>query len=460
MANATGKPNIVLILTDHFRPDAVGRSTPNLMKLAERGAMFTNAYCASPLCQPARVSIVTGLYPSQHGACGNMAEPISDGLRDDTYMHQLRSAGYYSALIGKHHYIDRYGLGFDALDDDEEIARYGYDHVFQVLSEAIGASYDNDCRYTHYLREKGVFEECRKAFAAGAWACKDFPFPEEDFDDAFIGRTGCEFIRNCEDSRPLYLNLSFVGPHPPYWHPDGLQHDPAAMPKPMGVPDSEWTRQRRAHYMDRCSLIDRHVGQLVETLEEQDMLDDTVIIFTSDHGDNLGDYGIWDKRFFYEQSVGVPLIMCGPGVPRGARDLTGKLSKALVSHLDLYPTILNMAGADPASYESRPGLDVLAMLREERASFRREVCAELGTAMMIRTASWKLVFDPEQGGVQQLFNLATDPTEEHNLAGAAGYERVVGDLTQDMLAHRIRLTQYTHDKEECRVQRVRIGPTV
>jgi len=453
------QPNIILILTDHLRRDALGPSMPNVMDLAEQGAQFVNAYCPSPLCQPSRLSIVTGLYPSQHGACGNMAEPIADDLRDDTFMHHLRTAGYKTALIGKHHFIDRYGIGMDALDDDEEIGRYGYDHVWQVLGEvfAPGDPKHNECRYTHFIRKEGLEDEFRTVYAKNSWACGEFPFEEKYYDDAYIGHMGSEFVRDNNEGQPFYLNLSFLGPHPPYWHYGDLQHDPARMLKPLGVRDSEFVRTRRAHYMDKCALIDRYVGELVESLESRGMLENTLLISTSDHGDNLGDFGIWDKRFYYEQSVGVPLVMRGPGVPRGARGLTGKLSRQMVSLVDLYPTILGAAGAEVPA-RPRPGRDLLPMLREETGG-RDGIYAELGTAVVFRTGNWKIVFDPEQGGVQYLFNLAVDATEEQNLAGVAGYERTASDLVERLLAYRIRLTQYTQDKEERRFQRVRIRKT-
>ena len=115
------QPNIILILTDHFRPDAVGTSTPTLLSLAKKGIEFANAYCASPLCQHARASIITGKFPSQHGICGNQADPIHPDLRATTFMRNLQELGYYTALIGKHHFLDRFGLGMDVTADDEQI---------------------------------------------------------------------------------------------------------------------------------------------------------------------------------------------------------------------------------------------------------------------------------------------------------------------------------------------------
>ncbi|MCC2686040.1 MAG: betC 3 [Paenibacillaceae bacterium] len=445
-------PNIILVMTDHFRRDAITKkNTPHLMKLAESGVLFANAYCAAPLCGPARNALITGMYPSQNGVCGNQAEPIPTELRDDTFMNHLRSSGYITALIGKHHYIDRYGLDVDVREDNDEIKRYGFDHVFQVVDD--GENGHNEDEYTTYLRNKGLLDVHREQLKKGGFR---HPFPEEDYIDAFIGSRGCQFIREYDQKQPFYLNVSFVGPHPPLWHPGDLQSDPEQMAAPIGTADSKQARMKRAHYADKVHIIDRWIGELVRTVEERGLERDTVWIFTSDHGDNLGDFGIWDKRFFYEQSVGVPLILSGPGIPHGQRRNGMRVSKAMVSHLDLYPTILRLAQTSAVRNESRDGRDILSMLSEDREAFHREIFAELGTSAMIRTANWKLVFDPEQGGVQHLYNLAVDPSEQVNLAGAAGYEHVVNDLLQKLLGRYIRMRQYTHVKEEQRVQRIRI----
>lgn len=451
------QPNIILILTDHFRRDALGSATPNLMQLAGEGTRFTNAYCASPLCQPARVSIVTGMYPSQTGVCGNQNDPIPSDLREDTFMHHLQQAGYYTALIGKHHYIDRYGIGMNVTEDNEEIRKYGFDYVFQVVDD--GENAHNDDEYTKYLRKKGLLEEFRAALTGRGKSSDPFrhPFAEDDTADGFIGRNGIRFVQEYEEDRPFYLNLSFIGPHPPYWHPGDIEVDTDNVPAPVGAADNPYTRKLRAHYLQKCALIDRYIGELVEVLKERGMYENTVIIFTSDHGDNLGDYGIWDKRFFYEMSVGVPLLMRGPGIPRQERMNGPRLSKALVSHLDLYPTILRLAGIKIKPDWQRFGQDLLRILNGEPGAGHNAVFAELATCVMIRTGNWKLVFDPEQGGVQYLFNLAVDPREQENLAGVAGYEGVTLDLIQQMLAYKIKYTQRTHVKEEQRLQRVRVS---
>ena len=322
--------------------------------------------------------------------------------------------------------------------------------MFQVHDD--GENGHNEDEYTAYLREKGMLETFRSALRQGGYR---HPFDDpDDTADGFIGLHGIRFVEDYHGEQPFYLNLSFIGPHPPLWHPGELQHEPQHMPPPVGAPDEPSVRLRRAHYMDRCALIDRYVGRLVEAIERRGLGDRTVIIFTSDHGDCLGDHGIWDKRFFYESSVGVPLFLCGPQVAASTRGNAPRVSKALASHLDLYPTILSLAGVEAAADRRRPGLDLLAMERGEPQSSRDAVFAELATFAMVRTANWKLVFDPEQAGVQQLYNLIGDPQEERNLAGTAGYEHVTIDLLQRLLTHRISLTQYTHVKEEQHMQRV------
>jgi choline-sulfatase len=462
------QPNIIFVLTDHFRPDAVGASTPNLRTLVERGVQFRNAYCASPLCQPARASIITGKFPSQHGICGNQADPIHPDLRADTFMSHLQAAGYATALIGKHHYLDRFGMGMDVTEDDEQIKLYGFDSVIQVVDD--DENLHNDDAYTHHLRKKGLLEKFRDAFDQLAWECKPHPLEEEDTPDGFIGRHGVEFIKAYNRRQPFYLNLSFIGPHPPYWHPGALQHDPELMSEPLGSANnlplqrgsvkyqalSLSAKENRAHYMDKCALIDRWIGLLVNVLEERSFLENSVIVFSSDHGDNLGDYGIWDKRFFYEQCVGVPLIAAGPGIEAGDRRSGSRISKAMVSHLDLYPTLLDIAGISRQSDHTFWGRSLAPLLRGEIGTHHRFVYAELATSVMIRTAAAKLVFDPEQGGVTHLYNLVRDPRELENLAGAAGYEAISQPLIEQILSHRILLSQYTQSKEEKRLQSVRI----
>ncbi len=244
------QPNIILIITDHFRRDGLGSHTPNLNKLADRGALFHNAYCASPLCQPARNCIVTGLHNFQHKVCGNMSTPITEDLRSDTFMHHLRTSGYTTAMIGKHHYIDRYGVGMDVKEDHEDILAYGFDHVVQVLDD--GETMHNDDDYTAYLEKKSMLKAFRDSWKTHL-SKYTHPFDEDDSADGFIGKTGVEYVRDISTDKPFYMNLGFIGPHPPLWHPGELTVKPEDMDLPLGGENVEYAQMRRAHYTEKCA---------------------------------------------------------------------------------------------------------------------------------------------------------------------------------------------------------------
>ncbi len=459
------QPNIILILTDHFRRDALTPAVaPNLWRLAGNGTAFAHAMSASPLCQPARCSIISGMLPSHTGACGNQSNPLherGDWAPDgspggiDTFMHHFQRAGYTTALIGKHHYIDRYGMDMDVKSDNDALKTYGFDYVCQVLDD--GESMHNENEYTAWLAGQNKLDAFRECFGTHAWQAKAMPFGAEASADAFIGRQGIAFIEKCEANKPFYLNLSFIGPHPPFWYGEDFtgKNDENILDVPRGAENSPETRRIRAAYLAKCRLIDRAVGDLIHTLKVQNLYDNTVFVFTSDHGDCLGDFGIWGKRYFYESSVGVPLFISGGPVPQQARLNGARVSKALCSHLDLYPTLLGLAGITPRPDQRRTGIDLVAMLATDGGGHEK-IVAELATAMMIRIPHWKLVYDAEAGGVVQLFNLRRDKDELDNLAGVPGYEAITGELVAQLLSDKIRRTQFTHVKEEQGLQEVRV----
>lgn len=438
-----------------MRPDSLAQAkTPNLDALAARGVRFDNAYCASPLCQPSRACIVAGTFPTQHGVCGNKNEPISVQERQDTYPSHLQRAGYHTALIGKHHYYDRWAVGMDVLQDDEEVRGYGYDHVWQIVDDHLR----NQDRYTRYLEKIGrleLFQDMTRTHAYDPHA-----LDPDEFDDGYIGETAAQYVESFEGDGPLYLQVGFLGPHPPYWAPGeyATMYDPEEMAPPKAVSTPRLigrAKRARAQYLGRVSLIDHYVGRLCAALEARGMLENTLILFTADHGDLIGDYGIFDKRYFYEQSVCVPFIMAGPGIELNTR-LGGRICRELVSGVDLYPTFLHAAGCqNRLGTGPRDGLSLLD-IANDRGPRRKAVYSELGTMMMVRDANWKLVYDAEQGGVQYLFNLRRDSEELDNLAGVAGYGHVEKHCVELLLTHLIRLTHHTQQKERERLQRVRI----
>jgi arylsulfatase A-like enzyme len=221
-----------------MRPDHLNKM-PELMKLANDGVLFEHAYTASPLCQPSRVALVTGLYPSQNGIYGNQTGPVSDELRDNTFMNKLRSSGYYTALIGKHHYIDRYSTGIDVVKEDaDEIKRYGFDHLVQCLdvTEHIpnADKTENLDDYIYFLKKKGLLEKYFSEVQEGMRSGKH-PLSPDDSEDGFIGTQSAEFIRNYNKKMPFYLNVSFIGPHPPYMVPGEFKTSPDNTAQPLNA---------------------------------------------------------------------------------------------------------------------------------------------------------------------------------------------------------------------------------
>jgi len=451
------RPNILFVTTDHLRCDVAGMESvaPNVNSLADRGVEFANSYCASPLCMPSRNCIVTGQFPSQHGVCGNMSDPLDADQRADTYMNHLQGAGYHTALVGKHHYIDCYNLEMDVVDEnDDEIASYGYDHVWQVLDD--GENLHNDDRFTRHLEDLGELDRYRRLQGEGA----DCPYAPERVADGYIGEQSVAFLEEYDRGEPFYLHASFVGPHPPYhWVPEEFDvFDPEDAPPVVGVDDPEErqaVRETRAKYMGKVALIDHYVGELLDALENKGMLEDTLVVFTSDHGDMLGDDGIFDKRHFHEQSVGVPLVVAGAGIDPNESDRLGGITrKELVNNVDLYPTFLDAAGVDEVHGNAERSGQSLLPVANGTAEHRRDaVFSELGTTMMVRDASHKLVFDPERGGVWKLFDIRSDPAERENIAGDPSAP--TRQLTERLCARLVRQTNYTHEKEQMRVQEVR-----
>jgi arylsulfatase A-like enzyme len=378
-------------------------------------------------------------------------------------MNKLQASGYYTALIGKHHYIDRFETGTDIVRTDAEaVKKYGFNSVIQVVdvTETMpnADNTQNIDDYIYYLRKKGLekqyFDNLKDSLKAGR-----HPLTSPNTQDGFIGLSACSFIEDYNKKEPFYLNVSFVGPHPPYEVPAAFSNtDPGDTDDPIGegAQPGNATKRKRAVYDDMITQIDMYVGKMVEALKRIHQLDNTVIIFTADHGDNLGDFGIWDKRYFYEQSVEVPFFITGKGIPGRDHRVGAVASKALISSLDIYPTIMDLAHITQVP-PNLGGINLMDIINGKESAFRDAVYSQLGTLMMIRTAGWKMVFDPEEGGAYYLFNLISDPKELNNLAGVAGYESVTADLTKKLLSFYIKMYQSTQLKEQLRLQKVRVG---
>ena len=426
-------PNILLIMSDQQRWDYLGCygadfvATPNLDRLAARGMRFENAFTNAPVCAPSRIGLATGLHPARIGCLDNSCF-LPPHL--PTYTQRLRDGGYRVGCVGKldlakpDGYNGRYG-------DRPRVYGWGFTHPEEVegkMHAGLGDPQRPHGPYTHYLRERGrlqAFWEDYQARAKAGWVrgvSHDSVLPSEDFHDVYIGRRAARWIDKIADDFPWHLFVSFVGPHDPFDPPAeyAQRYREAAMPeaiamRPAGKPGWVQKRQQdidaaelafiRRQYCALITLIDEQIGLLIDALEARGMLDNTVIIFTSDHGEMLGDQGLFQKSLPYEPSTHIPLIAAGPGIAGG------QTSQALVDMSDINPTICELAGLEPAT-----GLDArsFAGLLSGGGEHRREIVSALGNFRCLRDETHKFVQNVNDR--DELYDLVDDPGETVNLA--------------------------------------------
>ena len=425
------KRNVIVIMTDELRRDALGcygnkiARTPTIDRLAENGLVFDACYTPSPICVPARASIATGRYVHET-RCWSNAQPYRG--EPESWHHRLRDAGFHTVSIGKLH--------FRGAQDDNG------------FSEEIEPVYVRDGKgWIHgLLRDRDdLFDP--SSFAEHIGPGDD---PYTDYDEK-VCAAAIDWIANRgkrEDGN-WCMFLSFLRPHYPLTCPPRFyeQFDPEAMPMPIPAdpasdsthPVLEWMRKscnydapfdddmRRiaiASYHGLCSFVDDMVAQVLATLEASGMAEDTSIIFTSDHGECLGDRGFWTKMVMYEEAVTVPMIIAGAGSKKG------RISRP-VSLIDLYPTILELAGVE-AEPQTIP--QYARSLVESSAEADRPILSEYHdygaqTAMfMLRKGRWKLVCYP--GFPSQLFDMEADPGERRELSNEAEYSSILSEMTE------------------------------
>lgn len=462
MSTDDRRPNIVLVITDQQRHDTIAALghrhmvTPHLDRMATDGAVFDRAYVTAPSCSPSRASLFTGLYPSGNGVLRN------DESWPRTWVEDLAASGYRCVNVGKMHtYPYEAASGFHERHVVENKDRG---------TPAVPYFLDN---WDKALHVSGVVKPDRTTLNAlpdyrerlGAF---EWTLPEHLHADSFVGSLAVRWLDVYPGQEPFFLQVGFPGPHPPYDAPSRLlelyedaeipavnrtERELADMPPQLRSirrehlehdhdsivhlehPTPEQLRRQRQHYYANVSLIDEQVGELIAALERRGVLEDTVVVFTSDHGDALNDHGLSQKWTMYEPSVHVPAIVWGPRYVRPGRH------DGLISHIDLGATILDLADVAP-----RPGVaarTLLPALRGDPTWRGRDVVFSEQARDGIQRDSemMTMAFDGRHKLVAfsdapegQLFDLAEDPAEQHDLWKAPEHshvkDRLLGQIAQ------------------------------
>lgn len=443
------RPNILFLMDDQHRGDTLGIAghkvihTPNMDRLAREGSHFTKAYASVPSCIAARASLLTGLSPWSHGVLGYATQARKWPFEKPQALHD---AGYYAMSIGKNHFnpfnnphgYDR-TLLYDGWDKTDKVDDYG-----QWLAK----------------KAPGV-EEHSTHLGWNDRTAKPWPHADELHPTNWIGQQAVDFLTGYSDERPFFLKVSFHRPHPPYdpiskwfdyysklelpkptvgewakqWYGDFKPPQPPESAR--GALSDEEIHNSRQGYYGSISHVDEQIGLIVAALEKRGMLENTLIVFLSDHGEMVGDHHLWRKAWAYEGSARIPLI-----IRWGSEMLTaprGQVLSQLAELRDILPTFLDAAGlAIPRTIE---GQSLLELIRGKTAGWRTQLDLEHSTCYFNENA-WTALTDGRYKYIfhafmdkEQLFDLDNDPNEMNDLSADASQVDLVRSWRDRMIKH-------------------------
>lgn len=452
------EPNVIFIMTDQQRHDTVRATgnptmvTPSLDQLAQHGVAFTNAFSCGAACVASRAALFTGMYAHNTGIYGNH---YPWGHRR-TWLHDFRENGYYVTNVGKMH---------------QGHAQMAFHERFIVENKSSHLKYDE---WNRYLWMEGMdvperqhtITDWEKRLNSEAWS-----FEEKYHSDVFVGNMAVNFIERWDRRSPLFLQVGFPGPHEPYDPPERFleMYSDAPMKEPVGKPNElddkppyhtallerfatspnehridianaskEAIARMRKHYCAAVTTIDEKIGEIMDALSRKGMLENSIVVFTADHGDHLGDHGLPYKWTMYDPIVRVPLIVSLPGEHEG-----GMIDDQLFSHIDIGPTLLQMAGISIPAYLD--GTERVARLSEGGEADAPEfVVAEENFVTMLRTPTHKLAYSVDEDQAE-LYDLTKDPDELNNEYKNAEYGPVRNALQNQMLSMLAASTQRSSD---------------
>ena len=454
------RPNILLLYTDQQRWDALGANgnsdieTPHLDQLAEEGLNFDHHFVQNPVCMPSRVSFLTGQYPSTLCIFRNGVPVPEDTI---TLPRLLRNYGYLSANIGKLHFLPHANRDHRDIHPD-----YGFDHL--EISDEPGCYED---AYRAWVQRKAPDQLDHISVglppAAETWyktmGIRDpIQHPEERFPkkalafrgrsdvthSAFVAEQTMEYIHQHRDD-PFLCIAGFYAPHSPWVAPQEFLdlYDPTTFTLPTFPPEiaakrsdvlcsDEELRSARQGYYAMVSEVDHHVGCILSCLDDLDLTEDTIVLFTSDHGEWLGEHLRYGKGYPGDDCISrVPLIVRWPkGLPSPGRTI-----HQIVEAVDIVPTLLECAGI-PVPYHVQ-GQSLLPIIAGKIGEARKSALTEMTGAKALRTPKFRYI--AEAGGKETLYDLTKDPGEYHNVAADPGYTSVLAEFRHELLRRLIEM---------------------
>ena len=447
-ALSSSRPNILFLMADQFRADCIGADgnpaiqTPNLDRIAREGALFRCAYSSMPTCTPARSALLTGLAPWNHGMLRmiRMADhyPV-------VKPKSLREAGYYTMAIGKMHYHpQRHSHGFHNMVLDES-------------SRAETPEYRSDYRSWFYSEAPGADPDVT-GIGFNDYTARPYALPERLHPTAWMGNTAVNFLSSYDRAEPFFAKVSFARPHSPYDPPERLwrRYADADLPaaragawagkyRPRswerddiwhGDMGAQQVRRARQGYYGSVTFVDEQIGRILEALERRGRLEQTLIIFTSDHGDMTGDHHLWRKSYPYQSSARIPFLVRWPSGLISAR--RGQVRSETVELRDVLPTFLDAAGQPTrGQLDGRSLLPLIA----GKTGWREFLDLEHGVCYSkenhwnaLTDGKWKYIFNAFDGS-EQLFHLGEDPYELSDLAASAPHTAELRRWRDRMVTH-------------------------
>lgn len=431
------RPNILFLMSDQHRWDAMGCSgdwvqTPNLDRIAAEGVRFVDCVTNSPVCIPARVSLATGWYPHNTSVWDNCRYDLS--LEMPTWMQAIRAAGYRTSVFGKTHLHHH---GGDLREREHYLYAYGLDDVDEIggprastrLWSHMTAAWESHGLWDAY---KADYEE---RFRLKPHMVRPSALPLEWYADTYVGRQARDYLAAYDRQEPWFCWVSFGGPHEPWDAPEpyASMYDPGALPDPKPRPERAEGCVRgvlderlagaptfengdisalRANYAGKVTLIDDQIGEILRAIEERGELENTVIAYTSDHGEMNGDHGLIYKQNFYDGAVRVPMLLRTPETATGTH--TGGVCESPVEWFDLGPTLADMAGASLDHQQFARSM--LPALQDTSTTVREFALSEFRGEVMILGRWYKMAVN-RFGKPYMLFDRRADPAEAENLVG-------------------------------------------